>query len=577
MQTPVLIVGAGPVGLSLALLLARQGVAVRIIDKADGPSVHSKAQLVHARTLEILHALGLSERLHAAGLVATGIGLRTRALETVADIQFVLPAEDTRFAHVLSVSQRDTERVLSEGLAEAGVSVERGVRLEELSQDADSVTARLVHADARVEGIEVPYLVGCDGAHSAVRKLLELGFEGSTYQWRITQADVRVELPEGVPTDRIIAFVGPDGPLGFFPLPGDRRYRMMVIDGDDDPTLAYFQAMAAQRAPAGTVVSDPAWMVCFKIHCRMVDRYRVGRVFVAGDAAHIHSPAGGQGMNTGIQDAWNLGWKLAAALAAAARGQATEALLDSYEAERRPVAASVLRATDLATEAGFALMNTRSALVGAVRNQVASLLTGFTAVRANATRALSELDISYPDSPIVGQSRARLWATRLGGGDPEQPGLGEWIEFGDGPGPGARVPDLEVEGVDGVQRVSDLFRLGEHTLLLFDGEGATEHGYARLSEIAASVRALYGGAVRPLVVVPAAERPDALPPEVAVLQDPMASLHGAFHVRTEALYLIRPDGHVGFRSLPADGGALIAHLAHALGPGAPVGLGTGDL
>lgn len=556
MSPDVLIVGAGPVGLSLAAMLVRQGLSVRVVDKNSGPSIHSKAQIVHARTLEVCEELGLVDRLLETGKRAVGLALYTRDLAPVVDLRFLMPGDDTRFPFLLSIPQRDTELLLAEHLANMGVQPEWGVRLDRFEQDGDGVTSTLVHPDGREEAVCSPFLVGCDGAHSTVRKHLGLSFEGSTYEWKITQADVRVDFPVDVPQDRIAAFVSPEGPMGFFPLPGDNRYRILILAETENPTLAFFQETAEKRAPQGTRISDPAWMVCFRSHCRMVDRYRVGRVFLAGDAAHIHSPAGGQGMNTGIQDAWNLAWKLALAV----RGRASEALLDSYDAERRPVAAAVLAATDRATNIGFSAITLKNSVLTALRDHVLSFVTSLELVRLNASRALSELDIGYPDSPLVGQARASLLRTRPLGGDEESPSLGDWFAFGDGPTPGARVPNVAVEGVEGVDRVTALLRGTGHTLLLFDGPAASETGYERLSAIARQVTERFGDRVRCHVVVPGETRPDALPEDLSVVLDTRGELHRALHARAECLYLVRPDGYVGFRAMPADGEALAAHL-----------------
>lgn len=560
MSAQVLVVGAGPVGLSLAVMLRRQGVSVRVIDQASAPSIYSKAQVIHARTVEIMDAIGVAPRLLAIGRQTRSISIRLADMSTVAKLDILMPGDDTLYPFLLDISQADTERELRAFLAEQGVEVEWQVRLDRFSQSDDGVEATLVHADGAEEVIRAPYMVGCDGAHSVVRKGLGLSFEGSTYDWAITQADLHVDFSVPVPEGEIVGFLTPDGPLGFFPLPGDRRYRVMVFYEKQDPTLEFFQSAVDSRGPRGTVVSDPRWMVSFKINCRMVDRYRVGRVFVAGDAAHIHSPAGGQGMNTGIQDAWNLSWKLALALA----GQASEALLDSYDAERRPVAAAVLKATDMVSHGMYTVAAAKHPAVVALRNQFMTFATSLELVRATASRTISELDIGYPGSPVVAGHRDSLWHTRGLGGDDESPTLMGWVGLGRGPAPGSRLPNTAVAGVQGVARIYELLASTSHTLLLFDGPQATDAGYLRLAEIAAQLAQRWGDRVKTRVVVPGEAPPPHVPGEL-VVYDTQRGLHAAFHAEAECLYLIRPDGYVGFRSAPADLDALSAHLTHIFG------------
>lgn len=560
MSPQVLIVGAGPVGLSLALMLLRQGVSVRVIDKNEGPSVFSKAQVIHARTLEVLDELGVVAPFVAQGRRVHQVCFTQSDGTRITEFDVMMPGDDTRYPYLLNISQAETEKLLRDVLSQKGITVEWQTRLDHFTQDGDGVDASLVHSDGRGELARVPFLVGCDGAHSTVRKGLGLSFEGSTYDWKITQADVHVEFPEPFSPSAMLGFMGPFGVAGFFPLPGEGRYRMMVLDETENPTLEFFQQAAETRALKGTKVSDPRWMVSFRVNCRMVDQYRVGRVFVAGDAAHIHSPAGGQGMNTGIQDAWNLSWKLALAV----RGQATQALLDSYHNERHPVAAAVLRGSDTATKGLYVARGLKHPVLMGLRNAVMAFVTSFDFVRETAGRTLSELDIGYGGTPLVSQRRGSLWQTRGLGGTDESPQLSEWFELGRGPQPGERIPNLAVDGVPGIDRVHDLIRGTGHTLLLFDGPTASEQGYARLADVVQKVQARYGDRVRCLVVIPSEHRPAQLPSD-CLIADAKGSLHTAFHAIAECLYLIRPDGYVGFRSMPADVDAVLEHLALLFG------------
>lgn len=560
MTPQVLIVGAGPVGLSLALMLLRHGISVRVIDKNEGPSVFSKAQVIHARTMEVLHELGVVAPFAEQGRKVRQVCLTQSGGTPITEFEILMPGDDTRYPFLLNISQAETERILRESLQEKGISIEWQTRLDHFTQDETGVEATLVHSDGQNEQIRIPFLVGCDGAHSTVRKTLGLSFEGSTYDWKITQADVHVDFPRDFSPSAMLGFLGPAGIVGFFPLPGDKRYRMMVFDETENPTLAFFQEAAEARALPGTKVSDPRWMVSFRINCRMVNQYRQGRVFVVGDAAHIHSPAGGQGMNTGIQDAWNLSWKLALA----ARGLATSALLDSYHQERHPVAAAVLRGSDAATQGLFTVQSLTNPLFTQMRNAALSFITRFDLVRETAGRTLSELDIGYRETALVGQKRGSLWQTRGLGGSEETPLLSEWFELGRGPQPGDRIPNVAVAGISGVERVHDLLSGPGHTLLLFDGPVASEAGYRRLADIVQTVRARYGERVVCRVVIPGDPRPTPVPQDF-IVHDPQSRLHAAFHAVAECLYLVRPDGYLGFRSMPADADALLAHLGSVFG------------
>lgn len=545
MALDALVVGAGPVGLVMASELARHGLSCRIIDQGEGPSIWSKAQIIHARTLECFHDMGVIDPILERGRQVAGARIMTPALERIARLEF--GGIDSPYPFLLSLSQRETEIVLAEHLERAhGVEVERKVKLSGFSQDEGGVTATLAAEDGWTEEVHVPYLIGCDGAHSTVRKTLDLPFEGSTYDARIMQADVRVSFPVAIHDDEIAIFLGPNGMLALFPLPGENRYRLLAFlePGDDRPvTLESFEALLEERGPKGASLGDPAWMVDFRIHCRIVPQYRVGRVFLAGDAAHIHSPAGGQGMNMGIQDAYNLAWKLALV----ARGAARDALLDSYEAERRPVAEETLRFTDVGTRGFQTAISLKSPLTMGIRNNLMSFVTSLGFVKERAGRRVSQIEIAYPKSPIVAQDQASLWSIRLTGSD-ERPGLSDWMHFGDGPAPGARVPDMPV----GEGTLHELLRGTSHTMLCFDGAAATSEGYERLGRVVNAARARLGDRVRAYVIVPGNEVPRALPADVPVLVDPDGELHRRFGARSECVYVARPDGYVGYRAQPAN-------------------------
>ena len=396
MSETVLVVGAGPVGLTMAAELARYGVTVRIVDKAAARTDKSKALVLWSRTLELLERAGCADGFVAAGLKASGANF-------IADRKRIAHVDLTRipsrYAYGLMLPQSETERLLEAHLLSLGVEVERQVELSALVQDSDSdgVGVTLRHADGRDEALRTDWLVGCDGAHSTVRHALALPFLGETLQSDWLLADLHLTgLP--TPPNELAMFLHQDGVLAIFPIaPG--RYRIIADIGKSSgphpaaPTLAEVQAVVDRRGPGGVALADPVWLSAFRINERKVKEYRAGRVFVAGDAAHVHSPAGGQGMNTGMQDAFNLAWKLALVCRGTCRA---EPLLGSYSAERGAVGEMVLADAGRLT----ALAVLKNPLAQAARNIAAGALLGLPAVRHAMAARLSEVAVSYPDSPL---------------------------------------------------------------------------------------------------------------------------------------------------------------------------------
>ena len=419
----VLIIGAGPVGLTLAAELARFGVAVRIVDRNPHPSETSKALVVWSRTLELMDRMGCTPGFLAAGLRAHAATMRSGD-KVLGHMRLDAVASAYNFA--LMIPQSETERLLTAHLASFGVSVEREVALLGFQAANGSVEARLGHPGGREERVETPWLIGCDGAHSAVRHGLGMEFDGSPQRDDWLLADVRLDGDGAPPRDEIAVSLHPKGPFVIFPMPGGRARIIGVIGPADpdhprpDPTLGEVQAMADERTGGGFRAVDPVWLANFRINERKVSGYRRNRVFLAGDAAHIHSPAGGQGMNTGMQDAINLAWKLAMVV----RGQAEATLLDSYSPERSAVGDMVLRnatrLTDLATLVHPAAQ--------AVRNLALHVLLGVHAVRDKVAVTMSEIEIAYPDSPLSrGRGGGRRFAPAENDGAP--PGTGREPRF----------------------------------------------------------------------------------------------------------------------------------------------------
>ncbi|WP_067713010.1 FAD-dependent monooxygenase [Nocardia yamanashiensis] len=344
MNTQVLIVGAGPTGLTLGIDLARRGIAVRIVDKAETFFDGSRGDGIQPRTLEVFHDLGVLDRVLAAGCPQATMRVHLGG-EFVMErrmTEWRQPTPDVPFPNPWVLGQSDTEGILRERLGEFGVRVESGTALGEFSADADGVTATLERAVGS-ETVRVDYLIGADGGRSTVRKALGIAFEGTTDESiRMLLGDVRADALDH---EFGYWFAGPDSPMDGFamsPLPGGRKFQFAAPLADDSGAeLSDLQELVDRLSQRTDIVlSELSWSTVWRPNIRLAQRFRDGRVFLAGDAAHVHPPTGGQGLNTGIQDAYNLGWKLEAALRDPS--PATEALLDTYETERRAIAAQVL-------------------------------------------------------------------------------------------------------------------------------------------------------------------------------------------------------------------------------------------
>ena len=518
----VLIAGAGPTGLALAAQLRVFGVPFRIIDRLEDRSRESRALGVQARTLELLQTLKLGESLVARGNASTRLVLHVAARPVAEASLGDIGAKDTRFPFVLFVSQAETEELLAEHLRARGVTIERGIELVDAEPGAGHVRCTIMHSDGREEIVRASYLVGCDGAHSTVRRIAGIPFGGGTYPQSFVLGDVEAE--GSITPGAINAFVG-SGVAIFFPLgrPATWRVIAMTTDGSnaagkdatdrDELSLSELQAMVDVPTSASVRVRDPAWITRFRLHHRQTTRYRAGRIFLAGDAAHIHSPVGAQGMNTGIQDAWNLGWKLALV----AWGAADPRLLDTYDSERWPVGHFLLRYTDRAFGIFTSAMSS-SAIAEWVRRAVIPVvlppLLGSTRLRAEVFRFVSELGIRYRRSPAVSEGEPRLRR---------------------GPRAGDRLPDARVT-IDGRATWLQEAIAGPRLVLLLCGD---------VDSWDANMLAEIRGAHRDILAVQhltAREYPGAL-----VDEDRSALERLGVNGASAAQYLVRPDGHIAFR------------------------------
>jgi 2-polyprenyl-6-methoxyphenol hydroxylase-like FAD-dependent oxidoreductase len=533
-ETDVLVVGGGPTGLVMAAELAARGIGCRIIDKTPARSQHSRVLVVQARSLELLQKMGIADELVARGrrtIKATPFVDGRRAL----DLEFGdIGVDDTPYPFLLFVSQAKTERVLEDHLEELGVKIERPVELLTFTQDSEGANARLRHGDGREETVRAGYIVGADGAHSAVRNTVGLSLEGDAYPQDFVLADVELDW-EGE-DDRLYFFLSHEGLLAVFPLAGPSTYRLIATRDEDappdagDPTLEEFQQLATELPALPMRLHDPGWLARFRLHHRRVNSYRSGRVFVAGDAAHIHSPAGGQGMNTGIQDAYNLAWKLALVI----EGRAPDPFLDSYHEERYPVGQRLLHTTDRM----FSVAATHNPMLITLRNFLAPRLLpqvlGKRSRRARAFRFVSRLGIKYPDSSIVNEE--------LHGSDQE---------FRHGPAAGHRAPDGPLRLAEDGRQTSlfSCIRGNPHHLLLFGGQDPSADGWSPgsgLRELATE----YEDLLEPHLI--SAREPVQAKIEAPVYVDESGILHERYGLKSAGCYLIRPDGYVAFRAPGTD-------------------------
>jgi 2-polyprenyl-6-methoxyphenol hydroxylase-like FAD-dependent oxidoreductase len=362
--TDVVIVGAGPTGLTLAATLATSGVGFVLLDRLSEGANTSRAAVVHARTLEVLEPLGVTERMRAEGVIVPRFTVRDRdrALLTVRFDR--LP---TRYPYTLMIPQSRTEAILADRLRELGGQVRRPYTLVDVRQDRAGADVTVSGDGGSPQTVRARHVVGADGMHSTVRERAGIGFAGGSYGQSFVLADVRMTWALG--RDEVMLFFSPEGLVVVAPLPGGYHRIVATVDeAPEYPSLAEVQRLLDSRGPASEAarVEELLWSSRFRVHHRVADAFRAGRVLLAGDAAHVHSPAGGQGMNTGIQDAVALGQALAAVVA----GGAAESTLDAYERTRRPVARRVValadRLTRVATVKGRRTQSLRNAALRAL-------------------------------------------------------------------------------------------------------------------------------------------------------------------------------------------------------------------
>jgi NADPH-dependent dioxygenase len=567
----VLVVGAGPVGLTAAYELTRRGVRVRLVDAAAGPAATSRAIATHPRTLETYDQIGLLDAVLARARRITAFTLFQNG-RRLARLDADYGASPTRFPFTVTIEQVATEEVLRDALAALGVHVEWGVRLENFGQDREGVTAILRTADGGTEAVRVPWLIGTDGGHSTVRKVLGLPLVGESNEtWLLADAVVDTQLPP----NSIYLIRVDGGTLMMAPMPGQRRWRMLdTVDvrygGDDAAVAERFSRKLTAGLGHEVRVDTPRWVSVFTAQQRMVPEMRVGRVFVAGDAAHVHSPASGQGMNTGIQEAYNLAWKLALVV----RGHAREELLDTYAAERVPIGRTLLSSTKRATQL-VALKNALASVALPVVFTAARLLPPLRRkMQRTALGRVSGLDIRYADSPLTSARHAPgpgpRPGERIGQVLPERAAGTGWtalvdelrdprwtlLSFGDGPA---------------VRQAADRYRqwLSVRTVTTATASAVPTAATASVVPTASVASTAPAGPSTPVPLTGPGQVPHGTPVPLA---DPGQVLRADLGAAPGSWLLIRPDGYLAARGTsPADPAALAA-LARARGadPAPPV-------
>jgi 2-polyprenyl-6-methoxyphenol hydroxylase-like FAD-dependent oxidoreductase len=516
-DTDVLVIGAGPTGLMLANQLGRRGVRALIVDRHAGPARETRALGVQARTLEIYAKLGIVGRALELGRRSTGANLWAEGRKMARVPLGETGRRLTPYPFVLILGQDDNERIMGDRLRDWGMSVEWNTELLGLEQEPNHVTATLRRPGGITQTVRAAWVAGCDGAHSAVRELSGITFPGAPYEHVFFVADT--EVTGTMVPDEVNVYLWREGFHLFFPMRGKDHWRLVgilppTLRGKDDVTFEAVRPSLQSEAGAALSFNTCTWFSTYRIHHRSALRFRDRRCFLLGDAAHIHSPVGAQGMNTGIQDAYNLGWKLALVVA----GRADPALLDSYEAERVPVARRLLNTTDRA----FRLVVSNSRLAGVLRTRILARIAAFAMSRERiqrfAFRVVSQTGIHYRQSPL---------SESLGGLPRSAPRAGD------------RFPWLQLRfRPDGA--VEDLFeKLDDARLnLVVFGQPAPREG------------ALGLGALLEVHAIAADPVNDA---ELTRAQVPRPSF-----------YLLRPDGHVGLCGGRLDAAAVARYASARL-------------
>jgi 2-polyprenyl-6-methoxyphenol hydroxylase-like FAD-dependent oxidoreductase len=512
---PALIIGAGPTGLMMACELARHGISFRIIDKKPEATSASNATWIQTRTLELLDHIGIADRFLRMGHQCKAINLHTNK-KNVAKIS--LNDIDSIYPFILMLPQSKTESLLTQRLEELNNRIERSLELIEVKQENNSVISTIKHPDGRIENITSHWLIACDGANSKVRESCNLFFSGKDLPEQFMVADAR--MSSHLPNDEIHMFfdkgtIFPDRGtiLAAFPW-GSSEYRVTanLYQGHTRQTFTAIEVKEAvhERAYANYTVDSVSWISPFWIHSKIVDNMRHGAIFLAGDAAHIHSPAGGQGMNTGIQDAYNLAWKLALII----KGKAAPSLLDTYHSERHPVVKYIVDQTEHFTN--MALFD--KSFTAKLNNFSRELSHNPESISKEIGMQITQLDIQYQNSPIIDYN--------------------ESISK-NAPQPGKRAPDVLISPSNQLYKH---FNNTMHNVLLFTGSTITKDKLAKMIDLQQWLNQKFSGLVKAHIITN-----EKLDIDNSIL-DSNNTIHQSYHAEQPTIYIVRPDTYIAYCS-----------------------------
>lgn len=505
---PILIVGAGPTGLMMACELARYGIAFRIIDKKPERTLTSNATWVQTRTIELLDQVGLASRFLEAGHPCNAINFYIDGKPLV---NLSLKDIDSAYPFILMLPQSETERLLIDRLEEFKHHVEWSSELIDVKQEGSKVLSTIQISGGKMETITSDWLIACDGANSTIREKSQIFFPGENLTEQFVVADTHID--SFTSKNEIHLFFGKGTLFAASPL-GGNKYRIAANLHLDHPRQTFYKKevidIVQERGRGAYYVTDVAWISTFWIHGKIAEKMRRHSIFLMGDAAHIHSPAGGQGMNTGIQDAYNLAWKLALII----KGKAKPILLDSYQAERYPVISEIVNQTEKFTK--MALFD-KSFLTN-LRKFSHQILHGDEEITKKACALISQVGIQYQDSPVINYENNH------------NPCIS----------PGKRAPDVTI---DQSTRLYDYFRNNYHNILLFTGTSEKNHILPHIKQLQEWLNQFHPDLIKTYLITN-----EKIYDVDDVISDSDDAIHKSYHITKPTILIIRPDNYIAYYS-----------------------------